>query len=331
MGYPLHRIEHERHVKESMPKVSIVIICMNRPDILYPCLRSICDNTACTYEIIVVAYMFSKPNLLALKIDWPQVRIIESNELRGFAENNNLALPEVRGEYVLILNDDTLFTAPVIDGLLDDFSRLDGKAAAVSPKILLKDGTVQTSGRGPWTALKYLKHYLHLVDETKPTKWTMGSGLFRTYTLNGACFMIRTSAFKEAGWFDERFTFTPEDIALGHKLNDMGYTVWSDDNISITHLAGATAGPMETAIKPTRVRGALQFYSGGSNIKYFLMGCFIWFVEALRSIKWKFHDRSDPKSKASIMYTTARNVMHSIFTRKSSKEVFLRYYKEVPR
>ena len=312
-----------------MPKVSVVIVCMDRPDLLYPCLEGIRTYTEATHEVWVVAYRFSADNLARLKNDWPDVSVLESRELRGFSENNNLALRQVTGEYCFIVNDDTCMRMPVIDRLLADFDRLPADAAIVSPKIVFPDGRVQTNGRAPWTAWRYVKHYLHQVDEAVTTPWSMQEGLFRTWTVNGACFLIKTDVFREAGWFDETYTFTPEDIAIGHKINEMGYTVWSDADVEITHLAGGTVSRLEAAIKPTRVRGALQFYSGGSALKYFLLGSFVWCAEALRRLKYRFADRSDPKSHASIMYATAGNVMRSIFTRRSSKEIFTELYQQI--
>ena len=311
-----------------MPKVSVVIVCMNRPDLLYPCLESMRAHNETECEVWVVAYRFSENNLASLKADWPAVKVVESRELRGFSENNNLALKQVTGEYCFIVNDDTLMQMPVIDRLLADFDRLPADAAVVSPKIVFPDGRVQTCGRAPWTAWRYVKHYLHLVDETVPTPWSMKDGLFRTWTVNGACFLIKTEVFRKAGWFDETYTFTPEDIALGHAVNGMGYTVWADADVEITHLAGGTVSRLEAAIKPTRVRGALQFYSGGSTLKYSLLGSFVWCVEALRRMKYLFADRSNPASHAAIMSATARNVMHSIFTKRTSKEIFTELYQQ---
>jgi len=311
-----------------MPKVSVVIVCMDRPDLLNPCLESIRAHNRTELEVWVVAYRFSEENLSRLRADWPAVKVVESRELRGFSENNNLALRQVTGEYCFIVNDDTLMRMPVIDRLLADFDRLPADAAVVSPKIVFPDGRVQTSGRAPWTAWRYVKHYLHLVDETVPTPWSMQEGLFRTWTVNGACFLVRTEVFREAGWFDETYTFTPEDIALGHRINELGYTVWSDADVEITHLAGGTVSRMETAIKPTRVRGALLFYSGGSKLRYALLGAFVWCVEACRRLRYRFADRSDPGSHAAIMYATAGNVMRSVFTKRTTKEIFTELYRQ---
>ena len=312
-----------------MPQVSVIIVCMNRPDLLYPCLEGLRAHTAVSHEVLVVAYLFSAENLARLKADWPEVKVVESHELRGFAENNNLALKQIDSDYCFIVNDDTLMEMPVIDRLLADFGRLPANAAVISPKIVFPDGRVQTCGRAPWTAWRYMKHYLHLVDETVPTRWSMKEGLFQTWTVNGACFLARTDVFREAGWFDETYTFTPEDIAIGHRINEMGYTVWTDADVEIVHLAGGTVSRLEAAIKPTRVRGALQFYSGGNAVKYGLLGAFVWCVEALRRLKYRFADRSDPSSRAAIMDTTAKNVMRSVFTKRTTKEVFIRLYREI--
>ena len=80
-------------------QVSIVIVCMNNLKNLYPCLNSIRKYTTVSYETLVVAYMFSKGNLEKVKQDFPWVTFIESREIRGFSENNNLALRQARGRY----------------------------------------------------------------------------------------------------------------------------------------------------------------------------------------------------------------------------------------
>ncbi len=322
-----------------MIEVSVVIVSMNRPDMLFPCLDSIKAHTSVSYETLVVAYLFSPENLAALKENYPWVTIILSNELRGFSENNNLALSKATGKYCFIVNDDTLMHEPVIDRLVSCFEHLPSNAAAISPCIRFADGSIQTCGRTRWTPLRYARHYLHLVDESKagvcprtsghprpdkregPADSVSGRGLseakavrghipaldvYQTYTLNGACFLIKTDAFKKVGWFDRRYFFTPEDIALGHTLNDMGYTVWVAPEVDITHLAGGSVSSLEAAIKPARVRGSMIFYGEPLWLK-----CFIWCVEAFRYCIFR--------RKA------ARNVMEAVFSHLTPKEIFVKF------
>ncbi len=430
-----------------MAEVSVVIVCMNRPDILFPCLDSIREHTSVSHEVWVVAYLFSPENLEKLKAAYPYIHIVESTELRGFSENNNLALRQIQSPYCFILNDDTLMSEPVIDRLWADLRSLPVNAAAISPCIRFADGRIQTCGRTRWTPLRYARHYLHLVDEGKmgegvcsriasaslrplPPSLTAGpsrsgrdtlspisspegdifpigagrgwpeirehtsspvmpghdtvmpgsdqvhgsdivmpcsdqvhgsgnampgtdpvhgsgnampgsdivmpcsdrashvipsatpvipseASVSRTYTLNGACFLIKTEVFKKLGWFDERYFFTPEDIALGHALNDAGYTVWVNPEVSITHLAGGSVSAMEQAIKPARVRGSMIFYGEPLWLK-----CFVWCFEALRAMSYLVRPRT-PRN--AVMRQTARNVMASVFSNLSPKELFIKF------
>lgn len=302
-----------------MPEVSVVIVCMNRPDILFPCLDSIREHNTVSMEVLVVAYSFSDDNMAALRDNYPWVIVVPSSGVKGFSENNNLALSQAKGEFCFIVNDDTLQAEPVIDRLVRDLRSLPSSAAAVSPCIRFADGRIQTCGRTPWTRWRYFKHYLHLVDEGgMGSQWDSGpSSLFQTYTLNGACFLIKTEVFREAGWFDERFFFTPEDIALGHKLNDMGYTVWADPSVSVTHLAGGSVSAMEQAIKPARVRGSMIFYG-----EPFFLKVFIWCFEALRAFKYLFLPGT---RRNTVMRKTAVNVMHTVFSKAAPKEIFIRF------
>ena len=310
------------------PTVSIVIVCMDRMDILRPCLDSIREYTSVSYETFVVAYMFTEGNLKALREEYPWVKVVISNELRGFSENNNLALRQVTGEYTFIVNDDTFIDSPVIDNLVADFSRLPSDAAVVSPKIVYPDGRVQTCGRKRFTAWDYMARYLHFNDETKKSRWTMQDGLFRTYNLNGAAFLAKTAVFRKMGWFDEIYFFTPEDIAIGTKMNLEGYGVYADSDVKLYHIANSTASKMEAAIKPTRVKGSLLFYSGGNRFKYFLLAVYVWLVESCRALKYVFKDCSDPSGRNAIMAATARNVRQSVFSKMTPKEIFTRYYHE---
>ena len=79
-----------------MLEVSIVIVCMNNLKNLYPCLESIRKHTTVSYECFVVAYLFTKENLEKVKADFSWVKFIESNVIRGFSENNNLALKQAK-------------------------------------------------------------------------------------------------------------------------------------------------------------------------------------------------------------------------------------------
>ena len=150
-----------------MIQVSIVIVCMNNLKNLYPCLNNIRKYTSVSYETFVVAYLFSKDNLVKVKHDFPWVTFIESNEIRGFSENNNLALRQAKGKYCFVVNDDTEMKMPVIDKLVESFDKCPQNTAVVSPSILNYRGKVSVCGRPPITLKRYILKMFMLWNEQK--------------------------------------------------------------------------------------------------------------------------------------------------------------------
>lgn len=311
--------------------VSIVIVCMNRPDNLYPCLQSIRAHTAIDYETIVVAYLFSKENLAKAKADFPWVRFIESDCIRGFSENNNLALAQVDSEFCFILNDDTEFSSDVIGALAADFGRLPENAAIVCPKLLNRDGSLQLCGRPPYPPRYYVLQQWHLHSEPKDD--TIGRSplfgeVFETSNISGAAFMIRTGIFRRLGFFDETYFFTPEDIALSTLALSKGYGVYVDRQVEVTHKWRTTASAISPAVRPAAVRGSLIFFSGGSSLRYLLMAVPVWLAEISKRVKASLRFLLHPTEENRIKRDTFRAICRGIFTRRTPKQLFMeQYYK----
>ncbi|MCQ2187978.1 MAG: glycosyltransferase [Bacteroidales bacterium] len=311
------------------PDVSIVIVCMNRTDNLYPCLQSIRDHTGVSYECLVVAYMFDPAALAKAKEDFPWAEFIESNEIRGFSENNNLALRRARGRFCFVLNDDTEFSTPVIDSLMADFEHLPKNTAIVSPKLVNADGSLQLCGRPPYPARNYLLQQWHRysepIDNVSGRQPEFGQ-VYRSWNITGACFLIRTEIFEQLGWFDETYFFTPEDIALGTLAVNSGYTLWVDASVEVTHKWRTTASRIAPAVRPAAVKGSLLFFSGGSRLRYFLLATGVWFAEFSKRVKARIRWQRSRTEEDRIKLQTFRNITANIFNRLTPKEIFKRYY-----
>ncbi|MBO7077815.1 MAG: glycosyltransferase [Bacteroidales bacterium] len=311
------------------PLVSIVIVCMNRLDILYPCLEGLRAHTSVPCETFVVAYRFSPENLAKAQADFPWVSWVVSDELRGFSENNNLALRQARGRYCFVVNDDTEIHEDVIGALVKDFEQLPPDAAIVSPRLLNADGSLQLCGRPPYPARYYVLQQWHLHKE--PIDNTVGKTplfgeVFPTFNISGAAFLIKTDIFRELGWFDETYFFTPEDIALSTLARKKGYGVYVDRAVAITHKWRTTATRIAPAIRPAAVRGSLIFFSGGSGLKYFLLALPVWLAESSKRAKAAWKLRRNPSEENRIAWETFRNISRNIFTRQTPKQIFLKYY-----
>lgn len=310
--------------------VSIVIVCMNNLKNLYPCLESIKKYTTVSYETFVVAYLFSKENLEKVKKDFPWVTFIESNEIRGFSENNNLALRQAKGKYCFVLNDDTFMDIPVIDRLVDSIEKQPSDVAIMSPKGLFPDGSLQSCGRPIHSFWTYIAGMLRLYNEqNSKSKLINQQGVFETGTVVGAYFLIKTSIFKEIGFFNEKYFFCPEDIEVGDEVRKLGYKCFVDSDIYIYHTEGGSYKVSKTrvATMPAASQGSLLYY-GDNVVKRTILLILMKLIFALKYIYWK-NKSNELWDKAYIMARANKNCYDSIGSKLSTKEIFCKYYKSI--
>ncbi len=314
------------------PTVSIVIVCMNNMQNLRPCLNSIKAHTTVSYETLVVAYLFSDENLKKVRSEYPWVQVIESHEIRGFSENNNLALRQASGEFCFVLNDDTEMNEPVIDRLVETIRTLPDYVAIVSPKLVYPNGEVQCCGRPPMNWKTYLLHKFNLWSEERG-EGVGGEGVFMSYNIVGAAFLIKKDVFEREGWFDEYYFFCPEDVVLSTKLNKKGYKCFVNADVKLVHyegMSGKTLSDIQTATKPAGVVGALHFYSGGNRALFYFLGVLTYFATLQKFLLHLFLGSLKPKPNLnSVMAIGDWNTLCSIFSKKTPKSLFMHYYKRI--
>ena len=313
-----------------MIDVSIVIVCMNNLKNLYPCLESIKRYTTVSYECMVVAYLFSKENLEKVKEDFPWVKFIESNEIRGFSENNNLALRQAQGKYCFVLNDDTEMRMPVVDKLVESIEKLSEKVAIVSPKLIYPNGEIQVCGRPPYGVKEYIKGQLLLWKEKKNGGIYINQrGLFKTYNIIGAAFLVKTDIFRKIGFFDERYFFCPEDIAVSTTLNKLGYECYVDSSIEIIHYEGGSGikhvSKIKMATNPAGDKGTVIFMANDNRVKICLLSAFSALLSLLKALKYRIKSK-EYMDNSYILYKANLNSFFALLSNKTPKQIFIKYY-----
>lgn len=320
-------MENKIDNKKNIIDVSIVIICMNNLNNLYPCLESIKKYTSISYETFVIAYLFSSENLSRLKTDFTWVKIIENNDIKGFAENNNLALRQAVGKYCFVVNDDTEMKMPVIDELVKTIKSLPDSVAILSPTTLNRDGSIQRAGKPRYSLLTFLLGRTKLLKYyDRYSKYTNKKGVFKTYNISGAAFLIKRDIFEKVNWFDEQYFFCPEDIALSSLLNEIGYECYVNDNARIFHYLGGTWSKIQIATMPSSEMGQILFYGRKSKIKKEIARLVILFNRLLGMFYWKLKNIFSHSEKSKIMFFACKNTVQSICTKKTPKEIFIKYY-----
>lgn len=267
-------------MKMNKTQVTVVIVSMNKEMFVIDCISSILKYTKVKFDIILVAYLFDKNSLNTIREKFPLIEIIESNSIRGFAENNNLALRNVNTPYTFVLNDDTLFKMDVLSELIDCIES-PINATLVSPILYNLDGSVQFAGRRKYTFTSFVLSQLGFRNVTK-SKYENGQGIFKTYNITGAAFLIKTKIFKEIGFFDEKYFFCPEDIALSTKLNQNGYNCFMNSNVGIIHYEGGSSKKSKLLYATTIAAYLGSSYFCGSNL----------IKRIILLILWKFKSNS---------------------------------------
>ncbi|WP_455664432.1 glycosyltransferase [Phocaeicola sp.] len=309
--------------------VSIVIVCMNNLENLYPCLDSIRKYTMVSYETLVVAYLFSKENLEKVRHDYPWITLIESNEIRGFSENNNLALRQAKGKYCFVVNDDTELRMSVIDVLVDTIEKLPARVAVISPVTTFPDGAIQVSGRPFKNWVRFILQMFHLWSENKG-KTVNQKGIFKSYNIVGAAFLIKTDIFKKYDWFDEIYFFCPEDVALSTLLNKEGYDCFVNSDVKIVHkegMSGKSLSYVQTATRPAACRGSILFYAENNVIRQMILSLVVFIVYCFRYIIHGLLGLLSHKPNVnSILAKGDLNCIKISFSNKTPKEIFIKYF-----
>ncbi len=227
-------------------KLSVVIICWNDGEVIENCLRSIFEGThGVNFEVIVSDNGSTDGCRDRVRAQYPIVRVVENRANLGFSKGNNAGIREARGEYILILNPDTI----VHEGSLTRWIALADRhpgAGAFGCRVHNPDGSYQESAR-PFPTVRRaliaafgLRHLGHLGPAF--TADTYGGWKGDTERLidwqSGCCVMFRGDLLKLLGGFDERFFYHYEEVDLCHRVWDAGYRILFTPEVSITHLGG---------------------------------------------------------------------------------------------
>ena len=218
-------------------KLSIVIVSYNVRDYLENCLQSVSSALeGIEGEVFVVDNHSDDDSVEAVRSQYPWVRLIENQENMGFSRANNIAIREARGEYVLLLNPDTIVEEATLREVLR-FMEEHPKAGGAGVMMHNADGSLAPESRRalptPWVScLKMLgftkRYYMSHLPWDQPGRIEVISGAF--------CF-LRKKALDEVGLLDEDFFMYGEDIDLSYRLMKGGWENWYLP-YPITHFKG---------------------------------------------------------------------------------------------
>jgi GT2 family glycosyltransferase len=221
--------------------VSVIIVNYNTKELTAACVQSLFDCVdAGTFEIIVVDNGSVDGSVPHLKNLFPSIIIIESGNNPGFGTANNAGAKIATGEFLLLLNSDTIVKYNILQKFVAFYeTHRHLKPGVIGSLLLAEDGALAHSyGSFPfpftWLAGKEKDKKVTLKEVEKnyfaPTKIVVGAGMF-----------IEKALFGSLGGFDENIFLYEEELELQWRMQKLGCTQFVINERGIVHLEGKSS------------------------------------------------------------------------------------------
>lgn len=218
------------------PRLSIVIVNWNSGTQLRDCLTTVQRETRSAYEVLVVDNASHDGSAAGVDTEFPYVDVMPSAVNLGFAAGTNLALPRTRGEFIVLLNPDTLVTQAALDRLAD-FLANHPRAGAAGPHLPHPNGRYHVRNGGWQPSIgSVFAHYSGLsrvlpsmrgLHTTRPVTQRVG-------WLSGACLVVRRAALDSAGPLHEGWFMYAEDVEWCDRIG-RDWELWYVPAVKVVH------------------------------------------------------------------------------------------------
>jgi GT2 family glycosyltransferase len=217
-------------------------------------------------EIIVVDNNSSDDSCAMMKSHFPNVKLIENKENVGFPKGNNIGVAHAKGEYICILNPDTVVAEDTFRKILD-FAKAQIDLGIVGCKLI--DGTgkfLPESKRGvptPWVAFTKLFGLYNLFPKTSAFNKYYAQHLSPNETgkvaiLVGAFMVLKRELYIEIGGFDERYFMYGEDVDLSYMALLKGKNNFYFHDTTVIHYKGEST--VKDGTYMIRFQKAMHFF-----------------------------------------------------------------------
>ena len=207
-------------------KLSVIIVSYKVRSFVEQCLDSVEKaSEGIEAEVFVVDNNSQDDTTEVIPKHYPWVHFIANDDNLGFARANNIAIRQAKGEYVLLLNPDTIVGEQTLKEAVA-FMDAHPQAGGAGVRMHNADGTLAPESRRanptPWVSclkmLGFTKHYYmsHL-------SWDEPG---RIEVISGAFCLLRHKALDQIGLLDEDFFMYGEDIDLSYRLLKGGWENW---------------------------------------------------------------------------------------------------------
>jgi len=226
----------------ALPKVDIIVLNFNGIKHTPTCVTSLYKNTSYPFSLVVVdnASTDGSKEWLKAHENLPNLTVHYNVERDGgFSEGNNVALGHCKGDYVLLLNNDTLIVNPDWLHCLVEEMEADKSVAVEGAKLLYPNDLIQHAGvTFAYDDRADLFVPFHRGRFDPRQNW---SKVEKMPAATFACVLIRRSVMDEIGGLDEAYGLgNYEDVDFCMQARKRGYSVLYNGGVELYHYEGAT-------------------------------------------------------------------------------------------
>lgn len=233
-----------------MTEVSVIIVNYNVKELLAQCIESIfLASRNIKTEIIIVDNNSFDGSVEYIKKKYPNhpdIKIIASEINLGFAKANNLGAKSASGEYLLILNPDTILQEDTIEKTLN-FYKQNKDAGAVTCKLILPSGKLDLACRRSFPTPSVALYRITGLSRLFPRSRTFGkynltyldeNSTYEVDAIVGAFMLVKKSIYDSINGFDEEYFMYGEDIDICYRIKKAGYKIYYYPETGIIHYKG---------------------------------------------------------------------------------------------
>lgn len=222
--------------------VSIITLNYNQANVTCQLLESCRSLTYPNYEILVCD-MHSKedPSEKIEKGSYPHTTLYMSDRNRGFAGGNNWGMQFAKGEFILLLNNDTEVNPDLIEKLLIPFNQ-DKTTGVVCPKIKYFDfpNLIQYAG---FTRMNSFTGRTKAIGNGEPDRGQYNV-ITSTYGAHGAAMMVKREVIDQVGRFPEKFFLYYEEWDWSARILKAGYRIYCQGLATVYHKESMSVGKL---------------------------------------------------------------------------------------
>ena len=218
-------------------KISIITINYNGLKDTCELINSIPFNNE--MEVIVVDNASTQDEASIIAERYPHVKVIRSPRNLGFAGGNNLGIKEAKGEYILLVNNDTYFKKFNIVSLIERIES-SNRIGIVCPKLRFAWGSYPIQFAG-YTLLSQITVRNQAIGFGEEDKGQYDCAHPTPYA-HGAAMLIKREAINKVGLMPECFFLYYEELDWSMMFTRAGYEIWYDPACTVYHKESQTTG-----------------------------------------------------------------------------------------